>query len=427
MLCVQILSGTARTQSVADKVEPTPYIVSPGFTAHPVRWLSPECAVAFQRRSSDKPALPEDTKATVGVQPPLRNKSMSRLLYEVANDMAPEDPCEITIVLTQAQLYQSGSYHNPYPTRHDGRALVDMCVQLSAVALAIVTVGIGTETILNPHDGQVNQVFKAAKTALISQRPEKAADILESIPRGTPNILNVERRAIFEDAMIARARQQTQSGLYAQALADLSRVQAQSPLSAEATRLAIECRNLQALALDTKSSTTPATEFLKTDADTQIAAVPPSTAASAPRVSSTAASLPLSTQVASAQSSYTVSPYKAFRTWTRDQTKQLARVSPKSSLTSIDSQLPPQLLPASGSAPSVSPEVPAGSGPSNAPPSEGTSYWMQESSNNTDEPAATAPDIEPAPAQDIAPVEAPAGPKREWKTAPSGKTKFADN
>lgn len=350
---------------------------------------------------------------------------MSRLLYEVANDMAPEDPCEITIVLTQAQLYQSGSYHNPYSTRHDSRALVDMCVQLSAVALAMVTVGVGTETILNPHDGQVNQVFKAAKTALISQRPEKAADILESIPKGTPNILNAERRAIFEDAMIARARQRSQSGLYTQALADLSRVQAKSPLSAEATRLAIECRNLQAFALDTKTSTTPATEFLKTD--TQIAAVPPSTpAANAPQVSSTAASLPLSTQVASAQSSYPVSPYKALRTWTRDQNKGLAR-APKSSLTSIDSQLPPQLLPASGSAPSVSPEVPAGSSASNAPPSEGTSYWMQESSNNTEEPAATAPDIEPAPAQDIAPVEAPSVPKREWKTAPSGKTKFADN
>lgn len=410
LLCVQILSGTALTQTVADKVEPTPYIVSPGFTAHPVRWLSPECAAAFQRRASDQTAMLETMPAKVGVQTPRRN--MSRLLYEVANDIAPEDPCEITVVLTQAQLYHSGSYQKPQPTRNDGRALVDMCVQLSAVALAVVTVGFGTEAILNPHEGEINRIFKAAKTALISARPERAADILESIPAGTPNILNAERRAIFEDAMIARARQRTGNGLYSQALSDLSRVRAQSPLSAEATRLAIQCRNLQAFSLDTNTTPTPRSEFVKTDADRQIAAVPVTTPVAVSSAPAAAASLPLSTHV-SAAPTYPVSPYKAFRTWAREnkgETKALAKSSPKS----LESQLPPQLLP---DAPTV------------APPSEGTSYWMQESSAvDTDEPATTAPDIEPLPAKDINPSpDAPAPAKREWKTAPSGKTKFADN
>lgn len=337
---------------------------------------------------------------------------MSRLLYEVANDIAPEDPCEVTIVLTQAQLYHSGSYQKPYATRNDGRALVDMCVQLSTVALALVTVGFGTETILNPREREVNQVFKAAKTTLISQRPERAADILESIPAGTPNILNAERCAIFEDAMIARARQRTHSGLYAQALADLSRVRAQSPLAAEATRLAIECRNLQAIALDTNTRTTPVAEFLKTDADNrQIAGMEAS-----------AASPTLSTNLASAPV-YPVPPYKAFPTSTRESKGETKVVATSTAPAPLQSHLPPQLLPQSG-APSDT--------QSSAPPSEGTSYWMQESSTSgseaTEEPAAITPDTDPVPAKEIIPSEeAPAPVKREWKTAPSGKTKFADN
>lgn len=369
---------------------------------------------------------------------------MARLLYEVSGDSLPEDPCEVTIVLSQAQLYAGGSYKNPYPGKTDGRVLVDMCVQMSAVALAVITVSWGTGSILNPHDQQVGQVFGKAEAALTSRSPERAAEILSAIPQGTPNVLTHERRSIFNRAMIARAQSLTHKGLYSQALSDLARVNAAAPEASSARQLAIECKNLQTFASDAEiglrlsttsgaesmmESARPITEFVKTDQSRmQIAAAPMTAAPMAARIiSMSPTKLAPSTGnaepapvikalvVGPAAPKYPVSPYKAFRAALKNDgavvKPQATTIAKKQVDRPIESALPPQLLPATA---------------------EGTSYWLQEAAaeaGSKTEEAASVPDIEPSTA-DNQPVDGQPNLRlqRDWKTAPTaGKTKFADN
>jgi hypothetical protein len=342
---------------------------------------------------------------------------MSRLLYGLPDLDYPEtDPCEITVVLTQAQLYAGGSYKLRYPVKENGRALVDMCMQLSAVALAVVTVGCTTGQILNPHQTQIGKIFSAAETALLSKHPERAADILEAIPSGTPQVLDAKRLSIFNQSMIARARTRTQDGMYTPALADLARVPRTSAEAPSAHQLLRECKNLQTFHSEVKLGLRLSTAAGVTDTASQPACYTktdssPLTIATAPAINPAGAATAPATQPLPR---YPVSPYKAFRTALNKPDAPTSRSIPTSpaalkveTSAPAESLLPPQLLP---------------------PSPEGASYWLQESTPSTDEPAAIAPDIE-VPAAEIKPAETSPMTrlKREWKTAPVGKAKFADN
>lgn len=333
---------------------------------------------------------------------------MARLLYGVADiDFSyPEtDPCEITVTLTQAELYAAGSYKLRYPAKENGRALVDMAMQLSAVALAVVTVGFAASHILDPHQMQISKTFSAAEAALLSKNPERAADILSAIKPGTPKIIDAKRLAIFNQAMIARARVNTRQGRYPQAIADLSRIPATAAEAPAARQLLEECRNLQAFHNDAKSgmrlSTTtgvnlaPASDFSKTD---DAAAVP------VIRTTRTAPSPQLALRP-----SAPVRPYRTLKADAPTLARVVPATAPQADKTEkqapSESLLPPQLLPAS---------------------TEGGSYWLQDN-NGAEEPAAVAPDIETAPADKTSETSPIMRLKREWKTAPAGKTKFADN